>query len=409
MSNIEVVFNKDKNLITINNQSMVFHCNHYNRYLQQTIEDAEYIDYEKILIKSSAEVVFDQLTEHFNKNPNLSFTDKLAYASELFKHCGFGILEFSDLKISGGKVIGKFSHYGNASKLNFGHRSKPAEYFDKGFIIGTLSAISGSLLGNFFEDDLKITQNKSISLNDENCEFEIILDETRFKKELENFSNIPSRKFETGVDEDLIIGAVSGMPLIGDEEGLIPAFGVYLTKMYADYYNKISFRFEREMKMETGTYDLARELLIESGVVCAFNTFGGIMLSAEWKALIKPMLKDREDWIHGIISVINCLGWGVWRVEEIVPYEKLVIRVYEDYESLGYLKWFGKADRPINYLVTGGCLGLMNLLYNGDITQEPELTKDYYVELFSGNNNFKAVQTKCLAMGDEYTEVVVSK
>jgi len=74
---------------------------------------------------------------------------------------------------------------------------------------------------------------------------------------------------------------------------------------------------------------------------------------------------------------------------------------------LGYLRWFGKADHPISYLATGGCAGLMNLIYYGDITTDPVLDKELYVKLFQEGAYFVGKQTKCLAMGDEYTEIVV--
>lgn len=402
-------FNKDLNYIETLGKSVVFHCNHYNRTLQQAIEEADYLDYDKILVKSSAEIVFEQLSEYFNSNSDLSISEKLEIASSLFKMSGFGLLDFSFSNKGGGKIISKISHYGNSLKLNFGKRSIAGEYFDKGFIIGTFSAINGKLSGKYFVDDLNIKQEKSISLGDEYCEYHVSIENTIIEKELPNFTLIPNRKSITNIDEDLIVGAVSNLPLVGNEEGLIPAFGVYLTRMYADYYNKISFRFEEEMKRVTGTYELPKELLIEAGHICAFNTFGGIMVSDEWESLIKPMTETREDWIHGIISVINCLGWGVWRVEEIIPNEKLVIRIHQDYESLGYLKWFGKSNRPISYLALGGCKGLMGLLYHGDVTQKPKLTKEYYSELFYSGSPFTSEQTKCLAMGDDYSEIVVTR
>lgn len=407
--NIESIFSKENNYIETLGKSIVFHCNHYNRSLQQTIEDADYLDYEKILIKASAEVVYEQLSSYFNENKKLSLKDKFNFASELFKMSGFGLLDFSYSNENGGKIISKVSHYGNSIKLNFGSRSIAGEYFDKGFILGTFGAVIGNLSGKYFNDDIKLEQSKSISLNDDYCEYHLDIENSIVEKSFSDFVSTPARKLQTNVDEDLIVGAVSQLPLLGNEEGLIPAFGVYLTRMYADYYNKISFRFEEEMKKVTGTYDLPKELLIEAGHICAFNTFGGIMVSDEWYALIKPMLESREDWVHGIVSVINCLGWGVWRVEELIPNEKLVIRVYQDYESLGYLKWFGKSDHSISYLMSGGCKGLMGLLYHGDITSKPKLTKEYYAELFYSGSPFESTQTKCLAMGDEYSEIVVTR
>jgi len=409
MEEIKINFDQKNGNADIYGQSMIFHCNHYNRTLQQVIEDADYLDLEKILVKSAAEVSYEQLTQAFKENTNLTFNQKLEFASNVFKFCGFGIIDFSEFNESGGKVIGKSSHYGLASKLNFGQRKNPAEYFDRGFILGAISAARGSLSGTLFSDDINITQEKSISLGQDYSEFNININNDSFAKKLEKRVDVPSRKFNTNVDEDLIVSTLAGMPLIGDEEGLIPAFGVYLTRMYADYYNKISYRFEKAITKVMGTYEIATELLVEAGHICGFNTFGGIMKSDEWKALILPMLENKEDWVHGIVAVVNAFGWGIWRVEELIPNEKLVIRAYSDYESVGYLRWFGNADHHISYLLTGGCAGLMNLIYYADITKGVDLSKESYYELFKDKNCFIGKQTKCLAMGDDYSEVVVTR
>lgn len=409
MTEIKIDFDQKNGNADVYGQSMLFHCNHYNRSLQQVIEDADYLDLERILVKSAAEIVYAQLTECFKQNEGLSFDDKLKFSAELFKFSGFGIIDFSEFNEHGGRVIGKTSHYGLASKLNFGDRKKAAEYFDKGFITGAICAARGSLSGDLFANDIEVKQDKSISLGEDYCEFNITINSDNVQKPLPEIASAPSRKFQTNINEDLIVITLAGMPLQGDEEGLIPAFGVYLTRMYADYYNKISYRFEKEITKAMGTHEIATEMLVEAGHICAFNTFGGIMKSAEWKALILPMIENREDWVHGIVAVVNALGWGIWRVEELVPYEKLVIRAYNDYESVGYLRWFGKAEHPINYLMTGGCAGLMNLIYLGDITQDPELNKEYYYKLFKDKDCFVGKQTKCLAMGDEYSEVVVTR
>ncbi|NQZ20173.1 MAG: hypothetical protein HRT44_13090, partial [Bdellovibrionales bacterium] len=91
---------------------------------------------------------------------------------------------------------------------------------------------------------------------------------------------------ENNVDYDGILNAVAGLPLMGNEEGLIPAFGVVLTR-HANYYNRISFEFIKAMEKQFGEQgrDAAEPLLIEAGHQCAFNTFGGIMTSAEWDGL----------------------------------------------------------------------------------------------------------------------------
>jgi V4R domain len=212
------------------------------------------------------------------------------------------------------------------------------------------------------------------------------------------------------VDERRVTEAVAGLELRGNEEGLIPAFGLYLTNHFADYYNRISYgllvAFIRELpELEED----AVALLTEAGHVCAFHTFGGIMVSVEWDAVVLPMIETREDWVKGMIGVINALGWGRYRLHDLVPGERLVLQIEHGYEAIGVLEGYGKARSPRCYLASGGAAGLMNLLYQGDITKRPMLDDDYYHEVFGHPRSFRARETRCLAMGHSHCEIVVER
>jgi predicted hydrocarbon binding protein len=211
------------------------------------------------------------------------------------------------------------------------------------------------------------------------------------------------------IDERAIIDAVAGLGIAGNDEGLIPAFGLYLTRHMADYYNRISYAAARRLERESEVADDARALLVEAGHVCAFNTFGGIMKSAEWDAVVRPMLESPEDWIRGMVAVVNAFGWGRWSIAELSPAERLVIRVKDSYEATGYRRDYGVSDRPRCYLATGGVAGLMNLLYIGDITGAPELDEEYYVKLFRGGDHYVAEEVRCLAMGHDRCELIAGR
>lgn len=211
------------------------------------------------------------------------------------------------------------------------------------------------------------------------------------------------------IDERAIVEAVSGLGIAGNDEGLIPAFGLYLTRHMADYYNRISYATARRLERSGEVSDDARLLLVEAGHVCAFNTFGGIMKSAEWDAVVKPMIASREDWILGMVAVVNAFGWGRWSVSELAPGERLAIRIEDGYEARGYLRDYGMSDRPRCYLATGGVAGLMNLLYVGDITARPELTEERYFELFRTSERFSAEEVRCLSMGHGHCEIVARR
>jgi hypothetical protein len=217
----------------------------------------------------------------------------------------------------------------------------------------------------------------------------------------------------TAVDEDKIVGTVATLPLFGRSpsdggDGLIPAFGVVLTNHYADYYNLVSYETYRRM-VDGGVPDnMAREAFVQCGHVCAFNTFGGIMESPEFHGLVVPMCKTVEDWIHGMVAVINALGWGAWRVEKIVPGKELVVRIYNSYEGIGYRRLFSPSQvKQLSFLAMGAVRGLAHLFWKIDIRQRPGLTQDFYFNVFDSHDGYWNVeQTHAIAAGDEYDRIV---
>jgi hypothetical protein len=86
-----------------------------------------------------------------------------------------------------------------------------------------------------------------------------------------------------------------------------------------------------------------------------------------------------------------------------------VLEIEHSYEAMGVLEGYGKAKHPRCYLAAGGGAGLMNLLYQGDITKQPALTDDYYHEVFGHPRSFRSRETRCLAMGDSHCEIVVER
>ena len=207
------------------------------------------------------------------------------------------------------------------------------------------------------------------------------------------------------IDERAVIEAVAGLQIAGNDEGLIPAFGLYLTRHLADYYNRISF--ETAHRLDHGSLaDDVRALLVEAGHGCAFNTFGGIMKSAEWDAVVRPMIESREDWVRGMVAVVNAFGWGRWQIRDLEPGQSLTVRITDSYEAAGYVRDYGASDRPRCYLAAGGVAGLMNLLYVGDITTRPALDEAYYRELFRGPARFVADEVACAAAGAPACEIV---
>lgn len=429
--------------ILLAGEPMVLHCNHYNRFLQMVVEGCQSIDGVTLQLGAAVEVIYRQLNALFHAYTGSTSTERGAYAARQYAYCGFGHLYLEPLPDVGPAewiVREDSSHYANALLLNWGTRTYPGELFDLGYCVATFAAAyhhpyRGEIL--FPESALSAGGNQTL--------FRIFQDEgaREHLRQIQNLSvdaaipaQIPSRSCGLHVDEEAIMAALSGMLIQGDpESGLIEAFGVQLTLHYADYYNLLSFRFERllqkalaaspflartlaaEYPVLSGYKDfshlrgdfLAHTLLTEAGHICGFRTMGGIMSSPLWEGLVLPMLRDKADWIHGIVAAINTLGWGIWRVMEIIPDKKLVLRAWQPYESLGHLRAFGLADAPVDHLFAGVATALMNLLYNVDITQKPVLSEAFYEEAMHAGDHFWARQTACVAQGNPYSEVVVER
>ncbi len=219
-------------------------------------------------------------------------------------------------------------------------------------------------------------------------------------------------------EEEKIIAAVHGLGITGDDEGIIEAFGVLLTNQYADYYNTLSFEFEREVLKAAGNEfeEITAELLISAAQDCAVNTLGGIWASPEWSAVVQPYVETKEDVIHGIVAVCNALGWGSIKVTEIVPFEKLVYEAYSPYEALGYVEKYGAtAKRGKCYMLAGVAGGIQHLVYpkgseNKSVAEvRPVAGKTDLVAMARKPEYLCSDEETCIAKGDKHCTFVATK
>jgi hypothetical protein len=320
-----------------------------------------------------------------------------------FTRCGFGILQ----QTSPTQVNALNSHYGQASYL-LGQPEKGC-FFDAGFITGMIGQTAtettcrhnGAVMDSFTLSDVAAIPANSLILS------------PPFTPVPERFHFDGCEIINANIDEAKIISAVATLPLHGRTQaeggdGLIPAFGVVLTNHYADYYNIISYETYHRMLQAGLPSEMAADAFEQCGHVCAFNTFGGIAESPEFYGLVVPNCKTVQDWIHGLVAVINALGWGVWRVEKIVPGEELVIRIYNSYEGIGYRRLYPKTtEHTLSFLAMGAVRGLAHLFWKIDIRERPKLTQEFYTEVFNKRNGqFHIEQTHAIAAGDGYDRIV---
>lgn len=384
----------------------IFHCHHYNVVLQESIEDAgASVDAPSILTDGAAIVAHAQLA-----GVGGGVAERLATAADHFRRSGFGLIDLSRLGPDGGVATLARSHYALGFEARRASRTTPGCFFAAGYAAGALAAALGQPAGAF-----RAVETACAALGAPRCE--VRLERLPAPRPLASSPGVgvvpsalpPRERVATSVDEEAILAALATLPFEGNEEGIIPAFGLYLTRHYANYYNYISTELVR--RLEAHLAEAGRAVLVESGHVCAFNTFGGIMLSAEWEGLIKPMCKDRADWVSGIVACVNAFGWGRWSVTELVAGERLVVRVDAGYESNYVLARPDPStvDRGCCYLCTGGAAGIMNLLWVGDVTTRPSLSLEYYDRLFSGPDSFRATERRCRARGDAFCEFVAER
>jgi len=193
------------------------------------------------------------------------------------------------------------------------------------------------------------------------------------------------------IDTDKIIQAIMSGSRIREEKGIIPLFGVYLSLLSVDYYNRLSFDFEGRMDDKKE----AENLLVTAAQECGYATFHGIRNSWEWDEVVDPMVDNNEDLILGFASVAVAFGWGDLKVIQIAPGESLVIRASSSYEASGYLESRGNAESGKCYMLRGVAAAFMDLVYGGGYPD--------------GYGSFWAEETHCRAKGDSYCEFVVCK
>ena len=109
-----------------------------------------------------------------------------------------------------------------------------------------------------------------------------------------------------------------------------------------------------------------------------------------------------------MISAINALGWGYWKILEVEPGKKLRIKVLNSVEGIGFRSEFGETVKSKCYMAEGTSTAVMNLIYLGKIETNPTFDEDFYYRLFSSEDSFVSEETMCAAKGDPYCELTIS-
>ncbi len=198
------------------------------------------------------------------------------------------------------------------------------------------------------------------------------------------------------IDRKRVIDALAKIEVVGNEEGLIPAFNVFVNQMPTRFWNSFGQRLVQHVGPDL--VDSAEWLLVNAAHECGYHTGYGIITSEEWAAVVAPMVeKIPEDILHGAFAVFTAWGWAKSEVVELVPQQRMVVRAYDYYEADPVV--YGAAARPCAYMIRGVSAAFMDLAYGGpyDATGATSL------------RTFACEQTKGIERGDPYGEFVVTR
>ena len=402
----DYVFDEEHNYLEIGGEAMIFHCHHYITNLQRTILDADYIDSSRFLIGSAADALYHQLR---NLCEGLNVEDSKKMAEDIYKTFGYGVVDLDCMDENGCTLTTTKSFFSKAWNLKFGSSSKPIDFYTSGFLAAAYAVIYRKDL-----KDIQAYQSTCMAQGDEFNTHIVKIGERNFDiyppKKPTQFKDVPKLKIDWEYEElisSTFLGAHANF--VGNEDGLIDAFGVYLVRNQSDYVNRLQFEFVHKMTEVAGEYGvtLAGELLMEAGHACGFFTYGGIMTSQEWEGAVKPYLKTKEDWIKGLASLVNTMGWGYHTAVELSE-QKAIFRNYNDFEDLSYMRMYGKSEYPVHWANSGGFTGLMQLVYNTDLVNGEKIeTEDGFRKMRRSKVGYKTKMTKSIACGDDYLEVEI--
>ena len=399
-------YDEKHNYLEIGGEAMVFHCHHYIINLHKTILDAKNIKSTPFLIGSAADAIYNQLT---NLCKDLNIEESKKMAEEIYKCFGYGLIKLKELNENGIKVQTTKSFFSKTWEMKFGKSTFPVDFYTLGFLAAVYAVVFNKKL-----KDINVSQDKCMACGDEFNEFTIKEGKCNFsiypKKSPTKFKEVKKETLNWEHEKtitDTFINAHQTM--VGNEIGLIPAFGVYIVRNQSDYVNRLQIEFANKMAEEIGSYGvtLAGELLMESGHACGFFTYGGILTSKEWEMHVKPLVSTKEDWIKGLISLINTMGWG-YHTATMISKEKSVFRNYNDFEDLSFLRMYGKNNYPIHWANSGGFTGLMHLIYGTSLFETGVIeTEEGFLKMRQAKVGYKTKMKKGISCGDDYLEVEV--
>lgn len=396
----------------LGNVPVVYHCHHFNLFLDQTIDDA--LGNSGGLLKrlagrrAAAELLPKLLIDAVTP------VEKLEIAKSVFASMGHGKLIF-EVNERGGEVHASTLHYGITWSEKYGNTVKndlPMDHFAAGF-----AACATALAFGNEGESLDSSETKCVARRDARCQFRVSAGSPKLPEANPvNYESIEKRlgEYPTCPNESEISGITEGLNsfLAGvepDSRGLIEAFGVYVTLHLSNYYNAISFGALSEIRERSpGSSSVLADLLRESGHVCVFNTFGGIILSPEWEGLVSRPTENPKQIVIWCLAIARALGFGRWSLENFVEGKEMVISTPTNYEAPYFsIRENGASNSP-EYFFQGAAAAIMHLAHHVKWSGSPRFTHAEYLKLFeNGELPWRTEQNHSSSLGGPCSRVVI--
>lgn len=137
----EPSFDAARNILLLGERRVVFHCHHYNIFLQRSIEDMFGEGAVEMQVAAAAEAARELLSRAVRLDG--AFEARLAEAASILGENGFGKADVSQLGASGGVVVLPVSHYAIGWRARLGRSARPVCHFATGYWAGALVVAAG--------------------------------------------------------------------------------------------------------------------------------------------------------------------------------------------------------------------------------------------------------------------------
>ncbi len=187
---------------------------------------------------------------------------------------------------------------------------------------------------------------------------------------------------------DEVVKALAKIEVVGDEDGLIPAYGVLVNQLPVSFWNLFAERIVAAASDEQKPKVV--DALVNCAYECGYHTGNGILGSTEFAAVVTPMVTEgAKDVLRGAYAVFTAWGWAKSGIVQLKEGERMTVRAQDYYES------------------ESGGTGLRAFMIRGVSTAFFELA--FAAPYPNGMNTFTCTQTKGIEVGDAFGEFVVTR